>query len=929
MKGFLMRIAQLIISLFILSCTFNSFGEECVKPYPDKVPCPGPKVEIKQLHGAPAMYIDSQLTVPIFASKGRVWGVNDLPKIEEGKLVLTNKPGYYAYRDITSTDRFGKNYSVEVSMKMVKELGKGSGIGLTVQIGRQGCYLFGLYNLKGESHVRLWKEETGLKGWYHKWINKPFKWETGKFYNLKIELKGDTISAYVNNQLIGMQKDTKVLKSGKIRLGAYHCVAEFDNVTVKNGENKLLFKDDFSQPRSSAWSGQPLKKAKVFKDVGIHIYTHAGWGGLYNWDKCFLSPENKYDFKKIDKELNGILANDPDAYFVPRISIRVPTWWKNKYPDELMRLRRTYGPAEKYKYGAFSSKIWLEEVSEFLRQYIRHLNKQEYGKRVLGLTLMAGGGGEWVYSFEPYFFDYSKPQLFAYRDWLKKQYVTLDALRREWKKPLAEFENIEIPSPAEKMKAFDFEFRQPLEAKSICDYMKFHSIAVTRMIEQLAKVVKEETDNKKLVFVFYGYLFASYRSPKFLECGHMNYENFLKSPFVDCVGSLHAYEWRQPGGVTISVAPLDSPALYNKMPFSEDDPRTHLSSANALHKQEGRAVNMFQTLNIIKRDFAYLLSKNAGFWYMDWGNGWFNDDKIMDLLGKIKNITKISLSKDRRKNNQIAVIVSENSYNYLRNSDNLLNDLVARQVFTKLPHIGAPFGTYHLGALDKMPDHELYIFLNAFKLSDKDKKAIDAKIKKKGKTALWLYAPGYVTDKGLSLKAIEELTGIKLNKIDAALNLQAKTINASFGKVRFKNGIEWGNLKKKLGPVFYCSDPNVVSLAAYGNASGEKLAGKNALVAKKMDNWRSIWCGVPNIPADLLKEIARSAGVHIYSESDDYLVANRYMVSLHAKEGGEKTIYLPRKMKVTDVFSGKIIAANADKFKVRMEKAETGIWFVE
>jgi hypothetical protein len=457
--------------------------------------------------------------------------------------------------------------------------------------------------------------------------------------------------------------------------------------------------------------------------------------------------------------------------------------------------------------------------------------------------------------------------------------------------------------------------------------MRFHSVAVTRAIEQFAKVVKEETENKKLVFIFCGYLWAG--GPQSLERGHMDYDNLLKSPYIDCFCSLHSYDHRKPGGITLSGAPVDSASLYGKMPFSEDDPRTHLASANALHKQEGRSDNIFQTLNIIKRDFAYFLSKSSGFWYMDWGNGWFNDDKIMDLLGKIKNIAQMSLSKDRRKSNQIAVIVSENSYNYLRSSDNLLNDLVINQVFTQLPQIGAPFGTYHLGALDKMPDHELYIFLNAFKLSDKDKKAIDAKIKKKGKTALWLYAPGYVTDKDLSLKAIEELTGIKLSKVDAALNLTAKTINTSFDKGRFKNGIEWGNFEKKVGPVFYCSDPDIVSLAVYGDASGEKLAGKNALVAKKMDNWRSIWCGVPNIPADLLKEIARSAGVHIYSESDDYLVANRYMVSLHAKEGGEKTIYLPRRMKVTDVFSGKIISANADKFKVHMEKAETGLWFVE
>jgi hypothetical protein len=56
--------------------------------------------------------------------------------------------------------------------------------------------------------------------------------------------------------------------------------------------------------------------------------------------------------------------------------------------------------------------------------------------------------------------------------------------------------------------------------------------------------------------------------------------------------------------------------------------------------------------------------------------------------------------------------------------------------------------------------------LNTFHLTDAERKALARKAKRKGTTAIWLVAPGSVTDGGFSDRAMSELTGMELSGAD-------------------------------------------------------------------------------------------------------------------------------------------------------------------
>ena len=54
--------------------------------------------------------------------------------------------------------------------------------------------------------------------------------------------------------------------------------------------------------------------------------------------------------------------------------------------------------------------------------------------------------------------------------------------------------------------------------------------------------------------------------------------------------------------------------------------------------------------------------------------------------------------------------------------------------------------------------------------------------------------------------------------------------------------------------------------------------------------------------------------MHLFCDSLDVLDANERFVVLHARNAGEKTIRLPRKTTVADVFSRRIVARDVSEF---------------
>ena len=89
--------------------------------------------------------------------------------------------------------------------------------------------------------------------------------------------------------------------------------------------------------------------------------------------------------------------------------------------------------------------------------------------------------------------------------------------------------------------------------------------------------------------------------------------------------------------------------------------------------------------------------------------------------------------------------------------------------------------------------------------------------------------------------------------------------------------------------------------------------------------------GVPTSPGrpGILRNLARLAGAHIYSDTDDALYAGRGVIALHARTAGPKAIQLPRQLRVRELLGGDGRERTTDRIEFDASAFETRVFEVD
>ena len=107
----------------------------------------------------------------------------------------------------------------------------------------------------------------------------------------------------------------------------------------------------------------------------------------------------------------------------------------------------------------------------------------------------------------------------------------------------------------------------------------------------------------------------------------------------------------------------------------------------------------------------------------------------------------------------------------------------------------------------------------------------------------------------------------------------------------------------KADPQFYVTGESLVSTEHGG-----------VFAAKKMDGgWQSVYSLFP-LTRHHIRALCKNAGVHIYMDTDDELFANRSFIMIHTRTAGDKTIRLPGKFTVTELYSDRVIGKDISEF---------------
>ena len=236
----------------------------------------------------------------------------------------------------------------------------------------------------------------------------------------------------------------------------------------------------------------------------------------------------------------GLLELHPDAFFLPRLQLDTPEWWKDAHPDELI----TYGlPTREEEYrlvqkgniqqfeggfynrggvdlreASFASTVWREDTCRMLRAFLSHIEESPLRSRMIGYHPTTGRTAEWNYFGEMYLPDYSAPMVSVRSG--------LCLMSRHGALPRTAC----LRDPEKESGVMRF-------------YTRYHDMIADTMLA-ICRTIKESTEGRVLCGVFYGYVTEQ---PRIQDGGYLAAEKVLNSPHIDYIASPYSY---QPGNAT-------------------------------------------------------------------------------------------------------------------------------------------------------------------------------------------------------------------------------------------------------------------------------------------------------------------------------------------------------------------------------------------
>ncbi|HEY3289152.1 MAG TPA: hypothetical protein VGK87_03400 [Anaerolineae bacterium] len=682
-----------------------------------------------------------------------------------------------------------------------------------------------------------------------------------------------------------------------------------------------------------------------FRDAGFHLYSvemPVSFDDAYEPLTHSFKPEA---FSRLD-DLRKYAELDPQCRFLLRVSTEprgeASAWIQQNRGECEVLESRAKGI---YPTPSYASRVWLNDAAEYIRTMIRYLYEHDLSQYILGYLICGGDSSEWVKigPMEDWAGDYSAPMQLAFARWLRTKYVTVDALRVAWDDPAVTFDSPGlVPSPEEQNATDLFLFKNPARHRKAIDHFQCLASIVAGDIDYLCGVAKEACKHEHLAGVFYGYVQEIVWNNGFFgqrledadvahaaaaRSGHAGLKQVLASPNVDFLSSPYSYGFRGVGGEGSFMSPQASVRRAGKLWISEEDMRTHMWPPDSFY---GQTHNTRETASVLKRQLANLITHGAGAWWNDWGNktgGAYAEPELMNVFKRALEIGDLSLRvTDRTSAAEVAVVIDAES-SFYRSTLNNFDMPTWRNHSWGIVRMGAPVDVILLSDLleERARDYKLYLFMNTVHFTSAERAQLKRRLRRDNKMSLWIYAPGFV-DEDLSVDYSSDVTGIKLRMTPRQWSAHVFISNFEHPITEsLPTATTWGT-DARLGPLFTVDDPACITLGTVVINQGRCEPG---FTIRKEPDWTSVYSAAPNLPSGVLRELARYAGVHIYSESDDVFYSDRSFIAIHTVRAGRKVIRLPRIADVREAFENKLIGLACDTFTDEVAAGDTRLYHYE
>lgn len=684
-------------------------------------------------------------------------------------------------------------------------------------------------------------------------------------------------------------------------------------IRFERGGPRLYINGKEEYPLMAGSSGL-IHTIKSFRESGIKFFHP-----LISLEDGWTRPGN-YDWTRVDQYLATLLSKVADAVFYLRLHLYAPDWWKDAHPEELTQ----YGlPVDKGLYkmekiiidsrlnwnvvideyaASLASDVWKSEMGKTLKNFLRHMEGSPLRSRIIGYHLSGAMTAEWHHTGSRHLPDYSKPM----------QRVAGP-----------------VPSVEARMQTTNGLLRDPDKEHPIIEfYRKLHENTTDTLLH-FAAITKAETQRRLITGAFFCYVLENVCVQ---EAGHLAPEKVLNSTDLDIISGPYTYQhsnipgkprWESDvvddagnwlgrargvsgdGGYRVL---LESLRRHKKLYIAEIDPSTYVEPEKTTEGGSGFDT-VDGTLRILRRDLTQVFAQGNGGWLFEFGHvpwfkakkGWYDDaPMIKEIRTWVELGQKMRAKLDTQSIAEIAAVYDIKSFLVTQHwkaeepwkgfgisITDFFNHWFLNSQARTLHRIGAPIDFLYRADLKENDSsrYKLFFMPNLFYLTKEEVRQLKSALKGSKATVVWYYAPGYVSPSGFAQSQMEDLTGFSFKRIDqpGPMMIQCNflhegtTIEQKFGVV------------KEHFPRFAVdsNDPSV-------NVLGRWTDSDEVAFARKIHNgFKSVYVGSAPLPVEILRWLAASAGVRLWSSKPDAVRATLDAAVILASSDAERTLRFP------------------------------------
>jgi len=660
----------------------------------------------------------------------------------------------------------------------------------------------------------------------------------------------------------------------------------------------------------------------------------------------------------LDEQAAHILKGDPDAFIIVRFTPYPPGSWHDLHPQE-------YFVADDESIGrvpSLASKLTFDCVSRYSAAVVRYCESRPWADRIAAYANFGIVEGTHYPLAEGWLYDHNPLMVARWREFLKRKYGTVERLRAAHDDPAASFDSILVPhdklnGPTRQVSDLLY-WQAAKQNQPLRDYLELQSELFKQSIRDYGLAMKSAV-NRKMVFVHdslkqtmlgwhnFGFFDVPNNGggvswplayPEMTAgSGSMGVAGLLGAPGVDGLITPLDYQARGLGGVCETEGIADSAILRGLLYYGEMDIRTPGTQGNEI----GKARDAGEFAALVWRNLATGWTRGFSSYFMEFGGGWFDPPELQAIIHRQVQAIRQSIEWPHKTVPGIAMILDDASLLETNGNGAFLNEAVMWEQKMGIARCGVPHNIYLLEdlELDNFPRHRVFYFPNLFKVDAKRLELLKKKVFRDGNVVVWGPGSGISDGETIGTASAARLTGFEFEMI--RVNSQRRILISNFDHPVTKglaadqfiggplpygpvllptDGLELGTAWVKGGHIHMG-----MSLKEFGRGA----AGNGKPGPRGDGDFAAVFMTAVNLPANLWRNLARYAGAHVYSDTNDVLVADSSIVAVHSLQSGKKRIALPGQYRVREVITGKPYAASTSEIVFDLKAPETRIFLLE